>query len=212
MVESSPTGSSPLFSDPGDPGSLFAGDLAGDYVLSLVASDGIDTSAKDFVTIQVVPVLPPVAIATADINRGSAPLIVSFDGSQSLDPQGGPLTMYWNFGDGNISTEPSPTNTYIASGQYSVLLEIFDDRGQTDLTVLTISVLGGAVVVDDFEVAPFALQATSGSDPFDQVTQTGLSVNHVIGGERRASLTVNEAPGSSSAQLATNGGNDCPRT
>ncbi len=206
-VESAPPGSSPVFTDPGNPESLFSASVVGDYVLSLVASDGIDTSAKDFVTIHVFQLLPPVAIVTADRIRGSAPLIISFDGSQSVDPQGGPLTFHWQFGDGGISTEISPSHTY-GQGFYTMVLTVFDELGQSDFTFLEFAVEAAARLIDDFEAAPFDLQANGSTDPFDQTTQTGLSSDHVIGGERQASLTVNEATGSASAQLTIDGGDD----
>ncbi len=206
-VESAPIGSSPIFTDDGNPGSLFTADVAGDYLLSLVATDGIVWSEPDFVTIQVIPFIPLVARATADVNRGPASLTIHFDGSQSFDQLGGPLTFYWTFGDGGDSTEESPEHTYTSHGLYTVVLYVYDDHGQSDSDFLEIRVLPG-VVIDDFETAPFALQATGGSDPSDQVTQTGLSFSHVIGGERRASLTVNAAVGTSGAQLVTSDRDD----
>ncbi|MBK9257895.1 MAG: PKD domain-containing protein [Saprospiraceae bacterium] len=38
-------------------------------------------------------------------------------------------TFRWDFGDGNVSTEPSPTHTYQNPGNYLVCLEIFDVNG-----------------------------------------------------------------------------------
>jgi PKD repeat protein len=38
-------------------------------------------------------------------------------------------TVYnWNFGDGNSSTSPNPTHTYLNSGTYNVLLNIYDQN------------------------------------------------------------------------------------
>jgi len=140
-VESAPVGSSPSFSNPADPGALFTADLAGDYVLSLVASDGIDTSVPDYVTIHVREILEPEAVADADVTSGPAPLTVHFDGSASTsDPAAEPLTYDWSFGDGEFSTEVSPTHTYIAPGVYTIILTVFDTLGQSDLDTIEITV------------------------------------------------------------------------
>lgn len=40
-----------------------------------------------------------------------------------------PLTYLWDFGDGNTSTEPNPTNTYQGSGTYDVSLDISTQIG-----------------------------------------------------------------------------------
>jgi hypothetical protein len=45
-VETSPAGSHPCLSDPQRPDSLFMGDVAGGYVLALIASDGMDWPAR----------------------------------------------------------------------------------------------------------------------------------------------------------------------
>ena len=60
---------------------------------------------------------PPVAVANANMTSGFLPLTVQFDGSQSYDPEGGPLTYRWDFNDGTpFSTEESPIHTYQFAG------------------------------------------------------------------------------------------------
>lgn len=59
-----------------------------------------------------------VANFTADVTAGcAAPLTVKFANSSI---NGG--NFYWDFGDGNTSTDPSPTHIYTALGDYSVQL------------------------------------------------------------------------------------------
>ena len=55
---------------------------------------------------------------------------VEFDGSESYDPYGYPLTYDWNFGDGVtvIGSEARPTHIYTAAGIYTVTLTV--DNGQ----------------------------------------------------------------------------------
>ena len=57
--------------------------------------------------------LPPVVSATATPTGGPPPLTVTFSSAGSSDPEGGPLSYSWNFGDGTAtSTEANPTHTY----------------------------------------------------------------------------------------------------
>ena len=39
-----------------------------------------------------------------------------------------PYTWFWNFGDGNTSTEQNPAHTFNAAGQYEVLLTVTDSN------------------------------------------------------------------------------------
>ncbi|PWR70895.1 right-handed parallel beta-helix repeat-containing protein [Methanospirillum lacunae] len=55
---------------------------------------------------------------------GSAPLTVAFT-NQSL---GSPTSYFWNFGDGDISTDRDPVHTYTTPGVYSVSLKAFNDQ------------------------------------------------------------------------------------
>ncbi len=59
----------------------------------------------------------------------------------SYDSEGTITEWFWNFGDGNSSTERNPTHTYAKSGQYIVTLRVTDNKGLTDslTTVFLIS-------------------------------------------------------------------------
>jgi PKD repeat protein len=75
---------------------------------------------------------PPVAVATANPTSGTIPLTVSFDGSQSRDPDGDPLTYSWDLnGDGTFgdSTIVAPTYTYTKPGRVTVRLRVTDNHG-----------------------------------------------------------------------------------
>jgi hypothetical protein len=62
---------------------------------------------------------------------------VVFDGRGSSDPDGDPITFYWQFGDGGTSAEAQPSYTYSAAGTYSVSLTVTDDRGLSSGTATT---------------------------------------------------------------------------
>ena len=85
---------------------------------------------------------------TADIEAaptsGDDPLIVSFDGSGSSDPNDDPLSYAWSFGDDggsfDDSFEESPSHTYTEPGTYVARVRVSDGRGGTDTAQVTINV------------------------------------------------------------------------
>src|SRR3989344_2191309 len=53
---------------------------------------------------------PPTAIISATPTSGNTPLTVSFNGSNSSDPNGSITTYTWNFGDGTTATGVSTSH------------------------------------------------------------------------------------------------------
>jgi PKD repeat protein/glucose/arabinose dehydrogenase len=82
----------------------------------------------------------PIARLSADKTSGLAPLAVSFDSRGSRDPDGGALTVAWDFGDGGTSTEAAPTHTYTEVGNYNVVLTVTDPDGKTGTASQAITV------------------------------------------------------------------------
>lgn len=95
--------------------------------------------------------LPPVAVATQSVQNGAGPLTVSFTGSSSTDPENGPLTYQWNFGNGT-STAADPTQVFTAPAgvptSYNVTLTVTDNAGQSTTRTLLVSVNNTPPVVD----------------------------------------------------------------
>jgi len=81
---------------------------------------------------EIVTETDPVARFTYTPTLPSKEQEVTFDASDSLDPDGGTLTYSWDFGDGNSSTGVSPTNTYVIEGLYTVNLTVTDDESVTN--------------------------------------------------------------------------------
>jgi PKD repeat protein len=92
-----------------------------------------------------------VAIASAILQSGTAPLTVSFDGGGSYDPDGSITGYAWDFGDGSGSSSlMSPSHTYSAAGTYIAQLTVTDNASATATANVTIVVAsaGGFVHVE----------------------------------------------------------------
>ncbi|MBM7518550.1 ThuA domain-containing protein [Nocardioides nitrophenolicus] len=84
----------------------------------------------------------PIAKAVADKTSGPAPLTVQFDGSESSDPEGSPITYEWDFdGDGTTdSTQATGSHVYTEVGDYTARLTVTDPEGRTAVSNLDIVV------------------------------------------------------------------------
>ncbi len=105
---------------------------AGSYTVSLtvVDNDGLSsdpaTTTADIVDQPQIPVADPNGPYSGKEGRE-----VLFDGTASVDPDGGSIVSYaWDFGDGNTGIGPTPTNVYAAAGAYTVTLVVTDDEAQ----------------------------------------------------------------------------------
>ncbi|MEL6805012.1 MAG: PKD domain-containing protein, partial [Bacteroidota bacterium] len=99
-----------------------------------MATDTYGCSDSVVQTIQVFE--NPIAAFVADDSVGCSPKTVNFlDQSQ---PQNAPITSWnWSFGDGNVSLQQFPSNTYAADGNYTVSLQIQDANGCADTLTKT---------------------------------------------------------------------------
>jgi PKD repeat protein len=110
------------------------------------------------------PPRPPVPVAAFSVS--TAPLVASF-----TDESTGVInSRSWDFGDGQTSTEQSPTHTYAAHGVYPVSLTVTGPGG-TDTTSQDVTVNPPA------PVASFTAEPPSGTVPLTVLltsTSTGL--------------------------------------
>ena len=140
----------------------FVPDVTGVFVISLIVNDGIASSSADEVFITVTENLPPVALITADVTEGFAPLTVHFTGSDSYDPESGQITWSWDFGDGVTSTDPNPAHVYNNAGTYVTVLTVTDDLGNQDQAELLITV---TAVNHPPEITDLSVTPTTGTAP-----------------------------------------------
>jgi PKD repeat protein len=117
---------------------------AGTYTVTLTVVDGngFTSSASATVTAKAV-VGAPVASLTATPAKGTAPLLVTLDASQSTDPQGLPLAYTFTCGNG-ASVGPGPASTasctYTTAGTYTAKVTASDSLGLSSSTTTAIVV------------------------------------------------------------------------
>ena len=96
------------------------------------------------VTLFVIPAgttnAPPIAVASATPQTGTAPLAVAFDGRGSSDPDGMITAYAWSFGDGAATSGATSNHTYTSAGTYTATLTVTDNLGATASKSLTITV------------------------------------------------------------------------
>ena len=101
---------------------------------------------------------PPIASFTYYPLNAAVNETITFNASNSTDPDGFITHYEWNFGDGNITntTEEITTHLYSSAGNYVVSLTVTDNDGAKDTTTieLTLAIKGdlngdGFVTMDD---------------------------------------------------------------
>jgi PKD domain/D-glucuronyl C5-epimerase C-terminus len=74
--------------------------------------------------------------------------LASFDASGTIDPEGGPLTFRWSFGDGGVGGGAGVGHPFAAAGLYQVSLVVTDASGATGTAVGSVEV-GPGLPPDD---------------------------------------------------------------
>ena len=135
---STPEGSAATLSEPAGSSPEFTPDINGNYIIELVVNDGTEDSAPDSVAIVLtIPNEPPTGDAGPDQNVTTGSL-VTLDGSESTDQEGGTLTFDWALsaptGSGatlSDNSAVSPTFTADIDGTYTITLSVSDDAAQS---------------------------------------------------------------------------------
>jgi PKD repeat protein len=149
----------------------------GTYTITFTATDdqGLSDPTPDTRTITVEGAnQPPEGVITSPagdvtITEGES---VSFAGMAS-DPDGDPVTVLWDFGDGMTSTQMSPGNhTYDNPGTYNVTFTATDDQGLSDPTpdtrTITVEAAPTAVTLTTLQATiftPTCVRCHGGSEP-----------------------------------------------
>ncbi|MFW5960106.1 MAG: PKD domain-containing protein, partial [Chitinivibrionales bacterium] len=115
---------------------------AGTYTVSLEVEDDSGYTDVDSVEITVSDPQPPEAVINPDSVSGTDSVTVEFDGSGSDDPDGGNLTYKWYILEPSVEqvSSDSTFDTTFLIGDYTVVLEVTDDEGETDTDTALVSV------------------------------------------------------------------------
>ena len=161
----------------------------------------------------------PVAKIEASPTQGLVPLVVSFDGSDSYDPQGEITEWLWDFGDGSpVVSGKSVEHEYDSSGDYTVTLVVVGPSG-TGRTAILIHALNNDPVAsfsfypeDPFQGEEVSFDGSPSSDPDGEIvswewdfgdgtTDEGQTVTHAFEtpGEFVVTLTVTDDCGGTSS-------------
>jgi chitodextrinase len=109
----------------------------GTYVATVTVTDDMGDTGTASVTITAD--LAPVAVISAAPLAGRAPLEVSFSAAGSTDD--GTIEKYaWDFGDGETAEGVEVSHTYAAGGEYTVVLTVTDNFGNTGTASVEIAV------------------------------------------------------------------------
>jgi len=110
--------------------------------LTIIDNDGIADMATKLITVMPKP-LPPEASFTFSPTSPEVGQIVTFDASNSSDPDGTIVNYFWSFGDGTTENQTGGVTTihsYTSEGFYNVTLTVTDDDQLTNTTAKSITV------------------------------------------------------------------------
>jgi len=109
------------------PSPVFTYTVPGTYTVVLTVQDDFGNTAESMVDVVVTAGNEPPSLApyTTTPAQGPVPLPVSFVANAS-DPNGDSLSYFWDFGDGNNSSEENPTHVFHNPGSYTVTVEVSD--------------------------------------------------------------------------------------
>jgi chitodextrinase len=134
----------------------------------------------------------PVARFTYSPQGGHAPLDVTFDATESSDPDGEVVYYNWDFGDGSTGSGHTLVHRFALPGEYTVRLTVTDDDGKTASTShLVVVEEANQPPVASFTFSPLkglypltvTFDASASHDPDGQVAQYEWD----FGGEQTAS-------------------------
>ncbi|GIL13610.1 MAG: hypothetical protein BroJett038_23300 [Chloroflexota bacterium] len=128
----------------------------GDYTVTLtVIGPGGQNTAQAAIKVTQKPDAPTAAF-TQSATSGDVPLTIQF-----TDQSTGSITTHtWDFGDGNTSSEASPSHTFTTAGTYTVILTVTGPDGSDDAQVIISATQPAAA-----PVAAFTANPTSGDAP-----------------------------------------------
>jgi PKD repeat protein len=194
----------------------------GAYTVTLTVTDN-DGATDTIPATKIVRNKSPVAIFTESAETVHIDEIITFNATESHDPDGSIVTYSWDFGDGNTATGVTVSHAYSDNGFYSVTLTVTDNDGATDSAHATKIVMNRppvasftetAEIVDTEETISFDASDSNDPDGYivdyswdfgDGTKGTGVSVQHAYSqdGTYTVTLTVTDNDGATDTTSAT---------
>ena len=195
---------------------------SGEYTVTLTVTDN-DGATDSINATKTVMNRAPVASFTESAEVVDTEETISFDASDSSDPDGTIVSYLWDFGDGTTGSGVSVQHAYSQDGTYTVTLTVTDDDGATDTTEATKTVLNRSPVANFTESAHTVstgenihFDASESYDPDGTIvsylwdfgdgnTATGVIADHAYSedGNYTVTLTVTDDDGASATSVAT---------
>lgn len=189
--------------------------ITGNYVVTLTVNDGYGDSVPATTTATINNRIP--TANTGGPYSGYKQTAITFDGSDSQDPDGDVLSYQWDFGDGTSGTGVTPVHSYSNSGTYTVTLMVTDGEANSALASTTVSIVNRAPLAnlggqygDVYKNDPVSFDGSGSTDADgdalsyqwnfgDGNTGTGINPVHSYAnaGTYTISLTVNDGETSS---------------
>ncbi|KGJ91206.1 PKD domain-containing protein [Colwellia psychrerythraea] len=155
---------------------------------------------KDYFTIEHTDKNPPINIKPEAIING--PYVattadeISFSSAGSKDSDGLISNFLWNFGDDTTSNEENPSHRYLSANDYTVTLQVRDNKGAVDIVTTTASITAGVI---DNTLVNGEYRLLSGVASSEQHFNINIPVN-------ATDLTFSLSDGSGDADLYLNQG------
>jgi len=193
----------------------------GNYTVTLTVTDD-DEATDSALTTKTVLNRPPLALFTESAETVYTNEFITFNATESYDPDGVIVSYLWNFGDGSNATEAVIEHAYAENANYTVTLRVTDDDEAIHTVASTKIVLNRPPVAIFTESAESVLtgeiihfNASDSYDPDgfialyfwdfgDDANATGVTVDHayIDIGNYTVTLTVTDNDGATDVAMS----------
>lgn len=167
---------------------------SGNYTITLTVTNTVGTDQVS----QQIPVTvenPPVAAAAVNANNFWLPNATAFFTNNSSNA----TSYFWDFGDGNSSTDQSPWHEYTIAGMYTVTLVAMNDACENDTTYLSLSV--GTAGVEDLADTSFKVFPNPSNGIYHIETNGASSFEYALMDVQGKVLLSNDSTGNTSIDI-----------
>ncbi|WP_442589877.1 PKD domain-containing protein [Pedobacter sp. AW31-3R] len=110
------------------------------YTVSLTATNALGCTRTTVMNQYIHIITPPVA--RFNVAPSTVISIPSYTFRFEDESTNNPTKWEWSFGDGNTSTLPNPSHSYLDTGKYVVTLKVTNDQGCSSTTFKNVSIVG----------------------------------------------------------------------